>query len=211
MSVNFKEKPANFVIFDFFRPQFSTSSLPPPPPSHEFEGPVIAMGEIGWRKLRPKKLKTISQKCWKKRQYCKFDCPAIALGEIGWKKSLLGEIGWKKSLPKKSNWSFRLFQPRFLSPYIPSSQSLDPRIRDFVSSSNIFDNFNFSKLLMGEGEGRIGWRKSWLKKSKTLVQFFFRSSRLLSPNHPHTRPPRTSQSSQDPRWVTKIAPKKSKT
>ncbi len=86
MSVNVKEKPDDFVIFHFFRPQFSSST----PPSHhnrKFEDPAIAMEQMGWQKSRPKKSKTNSQKCWTKTQYREFESPAIMVGKIGWQKS----------------------------------------------------------------------------------------------------------------------------
>ncbi len=61
----------------------------------------------------------------------------------------------------------------------------------------------FSKLLMGE----IGWRKS-RRKNRTR-RFNFSCCDFCRPTT-HTLP-RPSQSSQDHRWVTKIAPKKLKT
>ncbi len=140
----------------------------------------LRWGETGWRKLRPKKLKTNSQKCWMKTQYCEFGDPAIAMGEIGWRKLQL----------KKSNWLFWFSQPQFSSLNFPHHnrrilefvilclrptflriyplQLQEPRTRNIVSSSNSFENFKFSKLLMGGN----WWRKSRPKKLKRTVRFF---------------------------------------
>ncbi len=83
------------------------------------------------------------------------------------------------------------------------SQSQDIRFCDIVSSSNSFENFKFSKMLLGE----IGWWKSRPKKWKRQFDFF--RSLFSSLNHPHTFP-FPLQSAQDNRWVMKIVPKKSK-
>ncbi len=77
---------------------------------------------------------------------------------------------------------FAILRLRLTFLRIYPSQSQDPQICDIVSSSNSFETFKFSKLLMRE----TGWRKSRTKKSKTSVRFLW--SQFSSPNHSHTPP-----------------------
>ncbi len=238
MSVNVKEKPADFVVFDFFGRNFCH-----PPPHHyrrTFKFEILLLRQ------------TFNlQKCWTKTQYCEFAGPATAM-EGNWMTKIVaekieykfssmldednianstalrlrwGKLGDKNRRRKNETDIFNFFSHDFCHPIFPrrnrrildfailclrqtffriySSQSQVPRIRNIASSSNSFENFKFSKLLMGE----IGWRKSLPKKSKMSGRFFWLRFSLL--NHPHTPPP--SQSLQDPWWRMKIAMIKLKT
>ncbi len=84
-----------------------------------------------------------------KDQYRKFE------GHVMIEMGSVWVIGWWKSQMKKSNRHFRFFRPRFSSPNFPPSQSQDFRIRDIASSSKIFENLKFSKILDEDTISRI--------------------------------------------------------
>ncbi len=118
-----------------------------------------------------------------------------------------------KITPKKSNWRFRFFQPRFVTPFSPiaSSGSWNSRYCFFIQHFWEYTHHNRRTLefmilhlrqtvlrilnsqnywlLGGEGGGGIGWWKSGLKKSKNIgsifsVSIFFIQPPTHSPSFP---------------------------
>ncbi len=123
MSVNVKEKPTNFVVFDFFGCKFRH---PPPPPPSQFQDNQIrdiASSSNIFEHFKFSKMleeETISQISG----FC--DCDV--------------ENWVTKIAAKKIELTFLIFSVAiFVTQFLPS-QSQDPRICDIVSSSNIFGN-----------------------------------------------------------------------
>ncbi len=163
--------------------------LPHPYHNCKFEGSAIVMGVNWMTKIASKKIENKFSKCWTKTQYCKFEGPAMTMVKIG----------WQNLQPKKSNWCFRFFQPWFSSPSFPHRNR---RILEFailrLRQTVLRINCWWGKL-SDKNQGR----KIWKCRFDFLVTIFV--------TQPHIPPPLPSQSLQEPRWVTKIAPKKSKT
>ncbi len=201
----------------------------------EFEGPAIAMAGNWMTKIAPEKIENKFSKMLDKdaisqiRGSCDCDGRKLDDENRGWKNwkqilknlgrrhnianSTVLRLGWKKlgdeNHGQKNRTDVFDFLAAIFVTQFPPSQSQDPWIRDIVSSSNIFENF-FQFFRSKLWWGKWGDEKHRQKKSKKSVRFF--RSQFPSPNHTNSPPHRTSplQSSQDPRWVTKIEQKESK-
>ncbi len=124
MSVNIKEKPTNFVVFDFFWTQFLSSTHPSPSHCRTLKLAKLHLHQTFLKILN-------SQKCWTKTQYCEFEDPGLAM-EGNWmtkivtkkienkfSKLLMEEIGWRKSRSKKLKTSVWFLGSRFSLPNHP--------------------------------------------------------------------------------------------
>ncbi len=217
MSVNVKEKPANFVIFNFFGHNNFHHPLPPPSQSR-IRGDCdcdrgILDNKNHCRKNQNQIFKNVGRR---------HNIANSRVLQLRWEKLRDKNCGWK-------NWTdIPIFQLRFSSSNFPPSQSQDlefailcrptflriypsqaqdPRIRDVASSSNSFENFKFSKLSMEE----IGWQKSQPKKLKK-VGLIFSIAIFITQPPTHSPPPSPIIIilAWPSRWVKKIAPKNRK-
>ncbi len=109
----------------------------------ELKSPAIVMGKFS-KMFDEDSIAQIRGSC--------DDCDGgVCVG--GW----VTKIAFEKIKPTFSIFlaAVRFFRLRFSSPNFPLSQSQDPRIRDIVSSSNIFENLKFSKVFDEDAMSRI--------------------------------------------------------
>ncbi len=109
---------------------------------------------------------------------------ADAISQIEGPAIVMGEIRWQNSWPKKANWRFQFFQPRFSSPNFPH-----PRIRDIVSSPNIFKNLNFQNCWWGKLGDKNHCRKNLNRQFDFFgCDFHHPTTHTLPPPPPITEP-----------------------
>ncbi len=184
MAVNVKKKPTDFVVFDFFGHNFR-QPLPPP-------FPITIAGPLNL------------QYCVFIKHFWKFLNSKMLDEDTNSRVLRLrrGKLGDENRSQKNQTDVFDFFSHDFRHPIFPH------RIRRISSNSRYCLRRTFLRILNYQN----CWWGNWVTKITAEeienIGLLFRLQ-FSPPNHRHTPPP-LSQSSQDSRWVMKIAPQKSK-